>query len=136
MNAAVTTLSQPLIESMLGGYNYDGDFARSTIVTSTNPTSDRKLWLIGAVLGPVGFALLLICVFCYLHYKCRPRPTNRASAKVYPSIVRLYSLLFFFLCVGYSNCTSEISTRISKRIFHLRIITDDFICIESSNTCQ
>ncbi len=86
VETATATLSQTLIMNMLG-YAYDGAFVRSTTIGPTNnPTSDRKLWLIGATLGPVAFALLLICAFCYLHYKCRPRPTNRTSAKVYPSI--------------------------------------------------
>lgn len=83
VKTATNTLSQSQIQSILG-YNYDGDFIRSTsIAPTTNPTTDRKLWLIGAVLGPVAFVLLLIFLFCYLHYKCRPRPTNRTLAKVY-----------------------------------------------------
>jgi hypothetical protein len=69
------------------GYDYEGDLIRSTTIGNTDtPTTDKKLWIIGAVLGPVAFALLLIFVFCYLHYKCRPRPTNRSLAKVYQSI--------------------------------------------------
>jgi hypothetical protein len=83
---ATNTLSPMLIRRILG-YEYVGDFIRSTMLGNTStPTTDRKLWIIGAVLGPVGFVLLLICVFCYLHYKCRPRPTNQTLAKVYPSI--------------------------------------------------
>ena len=80
---ATDTLSRTQIINMLG-YEYEGDLIRSTTIgNTTNPTTDRKLWIIGAVLGPVGFALLLICVFCYLHYKCRPRPINRTLSKVY-----------------------------------------------------
>jgi hypothetical protein len=94
------------------GYSYDGDFVRSTTIGPvSNPTSDRKLWLIGAILGPIAFTLLLICAFCYFHYKCRPRPTNRTLAKVYPLITRLSSSLWFFFCLGYFKGTS---TNISK----------------------
>ncbi|CAF1135988.1 unnamed protein product [Rotaria sordida] len=73
-------LPQQIIDTL--GYNYDGELIRSTTNDSgqTSPT-DRKLWLIGAILGPIGFVLLLIFVFCYLHYKCRPRPKNRALTK-------------------------------------------------------
>ncbi len=79
-------MSQAQIMRMLG-YDYEGDLIRSTTIGNTDtPTTDNKLWIIGAVLGPVAFALLLIFVFCYLHYKCRPRPTNRSLAKVYQSI--------------------------------------------------
>ena len=81
---ATNTLSRTQIATILG-YSYDGDFIKSTsIITNTpTPTADRKLWLIGAVLGPIAFVLLLICTFCYLHYKCRPRTSNRPLAKVY-----------------------------------------------------
>jgi hypothetical protein len=83
VKTAISTLSRSQIEGILG-YDYDGDLIQSTSFdTTTNPTPDRKLWLIGAVLGPIAFVLLLIFLFCYLHYKCRPRPTNRTLAKVY-----------------------------------------------------
>jgi hypothetical protein len=83
VKTATDTLSRTLITSILG-YSYDADFVRSVSIASTdNPTSDNKLWIIGAVLGPVAFTLLLIFVCCYLHYKCRPRQTNRTLNKVY-----------------------------------------------------
>lgn len=64
-------------------YDYDGTLVRATsIPTTETPATDRKLWIIGAVLGPVAFALLLIFLFCYLHYKCRPRPTHELLTKV------------------------------------------------------
>ena len=67
--------------STLLGYDYDGEFVQSKVSGSSSTPSDRKLWLIGAVLGPVAFVLLLIFIFCYLHYKCRPRP-NQGGQKV------------------------------------------------------
>jgi hypothetical protein len=83
VRTATDTLSRTQITNLLG-YDYVGDLIQSTSIGNTsNPTTDNKLWIIGAVLGPVAFVLLLIFVFCYLHYKCRPRPTNRALAKVY-----------------------------------------------------
>lgn len=62
-----------------------GNFAQSPSipVDSSTPESDRKLWIIGAVLGPVFFALLLIGLFGFLHYKCRSRGTNRSTTLVY-----------------------------------------------------
>ncbi|CAF0860533.1 unnamed protein product [Didymodactylos carnosus] len=58
----------------------------TTSTTSTAPV-DKKLWLIGAVLGPIAFVLLLILVFLYLHYKCRPRvKNNMSSAQNYNAI--------------------------------------------------
>ena len=83
IKTATDTLSRARITSILG-YGYDGDLIRSTsIASTTNSTPDQKLWIIGAVLGPVAFAVLLIFLFCYLHYKCRPRHTSRALVKVY-----------------------------------------------------
>ena len=82
VKAAADTLSRAQVTGILA-YDYDGDLIRSTtIVNPENPAADRKLWLIGAVLGPVAFAILLIFICCYLHYKCRPRPANRALDKV------------------------------------------------------
>ncbi|CAF3499593.1 unnamed protein product, partial [Rotaria sp. Silwood2] len=81
VKTATDVLSREQIISALG-YDYDGALIRSTTIDSKQtPETDRKLWLIGAILGPIAFVLLLIFVFCYLHYKCRPRPTNRALAK-------------------------------------------------------
>ena len=78
----VDTLSREQISEVFG-YDYDGEFVQSTSIgNTTSATPDRKLWLIGAVLGPVAFVLLLIFVFCFLHYKCRPRP-NQGIVKVY-----------------------------------------------------
>jgi hypothetical protein len=72
-------------QSALLGYTVSGNFAQSSSVTtvSTTPSTDRKLWIIGAVLGPVAFVLLLIGLFCFLHYKCRPRSNNLSTAHVY-----------------------------------------------------
>ncbi|CAF3600171.1 unnamed protein product [Adineta steineri] len=81
VKAATDTLSRTQISNILG-FDYDGDLIKSTSIDNpTNPTSDKKLWIIGAVLGPVAFTLLLIFIFCYLHYKCRPRQTNRPLGK-------------------------------------------------------
>lgn len=81
VRTAVDILTDNQIRETLG-YNFEGDIVRSTSTDSTDGTpTDRKLWIIGAVLGPVAFFLLLVCSFCYLHYKCRPRPTNRTLAK-------------------------------------------------------
>ncbi|CAF4968486.1 unnamed protein product, partial [Rotaria sp. Silwood1] len=78
---ATDALSREQIINTLG-YDIDGALIRSTTIDSRQTQeTDRKLWLIGATLGPVAFVLLLIFVFCYLHYKCRPRPTNRPLAK-------------------------------------------------------
>lgn len=61
--------------STIFGYQVDNEFIRSSALTvsTTAPVPDRKLWLIGATLGPVAFVLLLVFICCYLHYKCRPR---------------------------------------------------------------
>jgi hypothetical protein len=69
------------------GYTVDGNFVQSPSITSvTTPptTSDSKLWIIGAVLGPIAFVLLLIGLCCYLRYKCRPRPNNGRITQVHP----------------------------------------------------
>ena len=86
VRTATNSLSNERITEVLG-YNYEGEFVRSTTIGNTGTsTNDRKLWLIGAILGPIAFVLLFIFVICYLHYKCRPRPKNRPSARVYSVI--------------------------------------------------
>ncbi|CAF0976146.1 unnamed protein product [Rotaria magnacalcarata] len=81
VKTATDVLSSAQIITALG-YNYEGTLIRSTVIGNTQTAgADPKLWIIGAVLGPVGFVLLLIFVFCYLHYKCRPRPANRQLTK-------------------------------------------------------
>ena len=111
VRTATDLLAPILIQNMLG-YPYEGDLARSNDVgTTERPAEDRKLWIIGAVLGPVAFALLLICIFCYLHYKCRPRPTDRSFAKV------KFTDHFSFahcLSLGYFQCTHRFVTSTSK----------------------
>ena len=71
--------------NILLGYEAVGSFAQSPSLSTGTPTpeADRKLWIIGAVLGPVFFALLLIGLLVFLHYKCRPRGENRSFAQVY-----------------------------------------------------
>lgn len=71
--------------NILLGYEAVGNFAQSPSLSTvtTTPEPDRKLWIIGAVLGPVFFALLLIGLLVFLHYKCRPRADNRSFAQVY-----------------------------------------------------
>ena len=54
----------------------------STTGVTTQAPKDDKLWIIGAVLGPVAFVLLLVGLFLYLHYKCRPRARNVGRAQV------------------------------------------------------
>ena len=109
MKTATSVLPKDLITTKLG-YSYDGDLVRiATAVSTSTPASDRKLWIIGATLGPVGFTLLLIFICCYLHYKCRPRPANPALIKVYSPN---YSIIIFtFSFLGYFKSTS---TNISK----------------------
>ncbi len=72
-------------KNALLGYTLDGNFAQSPSVQNPRSaaSSDNKLWIIGAVLGPVAFVLLLIGLSCYLHFKCRPRGNNFSVAQVY-----------------------------------------------------
>jgi hypothetical protein len=74
------------------GYTIAGNFAQSPSVsteppvTSTEtsvPLTNSKLWIIGAVLGPIAFVLLLIGLFVYLYFKCRPRSDNHSTIQVY-----------------------------------------------------
>ena len=67
------------------GFETVGDIVQSSSLSPNTSTSepDRKLWIIGAVLGPVFFVLLLIGLFAFLHYKFRPRRNIPSSATVY-----------------------------------------------------
>lgn len=72
--------SQKLI---LLGFETDGNLAQSTGTNPvTTPPPDQKLWIIGAVLGPVLFVLLMIMLSTFLYFKCRKRD-NRTMAEVY-----------------------------------------------------
>ena len=68
------------------GYGFEGDFVQSPSISSevSTPTSDNKLWIIGAVLGPIAFVLLLVGLACFLHRKYRRRSVmlNRADVCV------------------------------------------------------
>lgn len=80
---ATNTVSQRQ-QDILFGYEVVGAFAQSASVVAQTvaPSNDAKLWIIGAVLGPVAFVLLLIGLACFLHYKCRPRASNISTAQV------------------------------------------------------
>jgi len=82
--AATNTVPQSQKNALLG-YTFDGNFAQSPSVPNQTPTasSNQKLWIIGAVLGPVAFVLLLIGLCCYLYFKCRTRGNNFSVAQVY-----------------------------------------------------
>jgi hypothetical protein len=81
---AMATLSD-ITKTILLGYKFDGTFASSpgTTIVTTTQTTDPKLWIIGAVLGPIAFVVLLIALSCFLYFKCRPRTTNQSTAQVY-----------------------------------------------------
>ncbi|CAF1259510.1 unnamed protein product [Rotaria sp. Silwood1] len=66
------------------GFSFDGNFVQSSSISSnlSVPTTDSKLWIIGAVLGPIGFVLLLIGLFYFLHFKCRQQRNGQSSAEV------------------------------------------------------
>jgi hypothetical protein len=84
VQTAVSTVPVDRISAILG-FEINGDFIQSPSITRTpsSPQSDRKLWIIGAVLGPIAFVLLLIGLCCFIHYKCRPRSNNGGFAQVY-----------------------------------------------------
>ncbi|CAF1078621.1 unnamed protein product [Adineta steineri] len=65
------------------GYTVDGDLVQSSSITTEPAVSapDSKLWIIGAVLGPIAFVLLLIGICCFLYFKCRPRGNNPSTAQ-------------------------------------------------------
>ncbi|CAF1090375.1 unnamed protein product, partial [Didymodactylos carnosus] len=57
----------------------------SNITVTTPILTDQKLWLIGAIMGPIFFVILLILLFLYLHFKCRPRNNNKTHTGKIPS---------------------------------------------------
>ena len=91
---ATQTVPRDQIASLLG-FAVDGDFVNNGKAATVPSTTDSKLWIIGAVLGPLFFVLLLIASGCFLYYKCRPRPYNTSSAQVIPFYHRhsLFSIL-------------------------------------------
>lgn len=91
---ATQAVPRDQIASLLG-FAVDGDFVSNGKAATVPSTTDSKLWIIGAVLGPVAFVLLLIASGCFLYYKCRPRPYNNSSAQVISFYYRhfLFSIL-------------------------------------------
>ncbi|CAF1228922.1 unnamed protein product [Rotaria magnacalcarata] len=74
VKAAVDTVPDTQ-KLLLFGFETVGSFIQSPSI-STAPSvasTDNKLWIIGAVLGPIAFVLLLICLCCCLHAKYRRR---------------------------------------------------------------
>lgn len=127
VRTASGSLTRERISQILG-FQYEGDFARITTTATTAATPDRKLWLIGATLGPVAFVLLLIFVCCFLHYKCRPRATSRPLTKVQHSIEFLHrtrSRCFAFL--GNRCATSSVRKKHSKCSSNASCILNDLI---------
>lgn len=96
--AAVNALPATQRNALLG-FEAVGTFAQSPSLTTATPTleSDRKLWIIGAVLGPVFFVLLLIGLLVFLHYKCRPRADHRSFAQVYAHLLTHLVLIKLYL---------------------------------------
>ncbi len=44
---------------------------------------DKKLWIIGAVLGPLIFLILLFWIICFFYYKCvTPKKNNNFDSKI------------------------------------------------------
>lgn len=101
---AVDSLNRQLISDLFG-YQFDGDFIRSTSISTTSPTPavDRKLWLIGATIGPVAFIIFLIFVFCYLHYKCRPRPRPPDMKRVKMHMLDFYRIIRILFSLSLEN---------------------------------
>jgi hypothetical protein len=49
----------------------------------TMGTYDNKLWIIGAVLGPLLVLIILFWIVCFIYYKCiNPKKSNNIDAKV------------------------------------------------------
>ncbi|CAF3083926.1 unnamed protein product [Rotaria socialis] len=59
-----------------------GSFVQSPSISTTPSvtSTDNQLWIIGAVLGPIAFVLLLICLCCCLHAKFRRRQHAGSTA--------------------------------------------------------
>ena len=88
------------VKTTLLGFPFSGSLAQPVVTSraTTPATTDRKLWLIGAVLGPIAFVLLLIGLCCYLHFKCRPRTSNnQGTAQVLRN--RIYTFQQVYICV-------------------------------------
>lgn len=76
---------------------------------SNNVVTDQRLWIIGAVLGPVAFLLLIFWLIGFIYYRCiNPRRANDPNA----TKVKIESLNVFILksyIIKYSfNCFSQL----------------------------
>lgn len=79
---------------ILLGFRVDGSFIQSPSIPTTTlaaGTPDNRLWIIGAVLGPVAFVVLLVCLALCLHFKFRGRDSGESIAQV--SVFELYFFL-------------------------------------------
>ncbi|CAF3442372.1 unnamed protein product [Rotaria socialis] len=83
VQAATATVPQQQIVLMFG-YTFVGDFVQSTSVSTVTSisTTDGKLWIVGAVLGPVFFLGLIICITVICCAKSKRRGNYQYSAEV------------------------------------------------------
>ncbi|CAF4892942.1 unnamed protein product, partial [Rotaria socialis] len=83
VQAATATVPQQQIVLMFG-YTFVGDFVQSTSVSTVTSisTTDGKLWIVGAVLGPVFFLGLIICITVICCAKSERRGNYQYSAEV------------------------------------------------------
>ncbi|CAF3466347.1 unnamed protein product, partial [Rotaria socialis] len=82
VQAATATVPQQQIVLMFG-YTFVGDFVQSTSVSTVTSisTTDGKLWIVGAVLGPVFFLGLIICITVICCAKSKRRGNYQYSAE-------------------------------------------------------
>jgi hypothetical protein len=117
--AAVNTVPSSQ-ENILFGFTVSGtSFAQSPAVPTVTlaTSSDRKLWIIGAVLGPVAFVLLLVGLALFLHFKCRPRIDNTSTAQVYTyNLFGIFHQKIFFIFLGCLQC-STVTCSYSSKLF-------------------
>ncbi|CAF1098635.1 unnamed protein product, partial [Didymodactylos carnosus] len=83
---ALNKLSPSAASTLLGGIIKQTGLESSLNDTATTAPIDRKLWLIGAIIGPVAFVVILILALYYLHTKCRTRTGVKNKGDVIQAI--------------------------------------------------
>ncbi|CAF0844701.1 unnamed protein product [Rotaria sp. Silwood1] len=107
------------------GFQFDGNFVQSPSIQPepSTLTTDNKLWIIGAVLGPIAFVLLLISLSC-IYFKWRKRGNNQSNAEVVYNVPQTSSR-----ALNYHTVSNELRQEQATPLNNARVLTQNDILL-------
>ncbi|CAF3478937.1 unnamed protein product, partial [Rotaria sp. Silwood2] len=127
--AAVQSATDKLTNTQkvtLLGFIFEGNLIQSPNISHTvsTPTTDSKLWIIGAVLGPIAFVLLLIILFCFIYARCRKQGNNQSTAEAVYNIPQISSR-----ASNYQTASNELRQEQATPLNNVRVLTQNDILL-------